>query len=149
MSGKARRAQRAQRWFALRLETLESRALLSGDLPSGVSSTPIDPATSLMVGFQANATAAATQAALSAVGGWIAERFPDGSDVVEFPSSVDSSAALARLKADPAVAYAELGRHDPGRGRHPERPGLPARVGAEQREQRRYRRPPGLVDLDG
>src|SRR5438105_2764093 len=101
MVGMARRARRAQRSLTLRLEGLETRALLAGDLPAVGPTSPIDPATSLLVRFAANA------GALSAVGGWVAQTFPDGTDVVGLSAGVDPAAALGRLKADPAFAFAE------------------------------------------
>ena len=107
MAGKSRRARHAQRSISPRLETLEVRALLSVDLMSGLTSTPVDPAASLLVRFDPGASAAATQAALDAVGGQVVESFPDGPSVVEIPSGVDPTAAEASLAADPSVLYAE------------------------------------------
>src|SRR5690349_7501317 len=109
MAGKFRRARAAQRSIAPRLESLETRALLSGDLLSGSSLTSISgaPAPSLLVRFQANASAAATQGALSEVGGRIVESFPDGPSVVELPTNADPTAALGLLQGNPSVVYAE------------------------------------------
>src|SRR4051812_5672799 len=107
MAGKVRRARGAHRSLAPRIEGLETRALLNAASLTTGPSRAIDPATSLMVGFRPGASSAAVHAALRSVGGWIAERFPDGSDVVGLPATVDPAAAVARLQASRAVAYAE------------------------------------------
>ena len=52
MSGTARRVKRAHRSCTLRLERLESRALLSSDPLSGTLSGTLDPATTLLVRFK-------------------------------------------------------------------------------------------------
>jgi subtilisin family serine protease len=107
MTGKVRRTGRAQCRLAVRLERLETRALPSGGSRWGSAASPIDPARSVMVGIAPGAAPAALQAAVSAVRGWVAESFPDGTDVVTLLPGVDRSAAIRRLTADPAVAFAE------------------------------------------
>ena len=107
MSGTARRAKRAPRWLALRFEVLETRALLSSDPLSGAPSSTIDPATTVMLRFNAGASATATQAAVASVRGHVAESYPDGPDVVELPSGIAPATAIDLLEHNPAVAYAE------------------------------------------
>ena len=46
-------------------------------------------------------------AALRQIGGYIAQSFPDGPDVVELTSGVTASVALGKLKRNRAVEYAE------------------------------------------
>ncbi len=111
MEGKVRHPRRAHRGFAPGLERLERRALLDGAAPA--PARPIDPATSVLVGFQAGATSAAISAAVSTVGGTIAESFPDGTDVVSLGPGVDPSAAVTALKAEPAVVVVSAGRPSP------------------------------------
>jgi subtilisin family serine protease len=101
MAGKDRRPRRPHRGRAprLELERLEARTVLDGTGP--------DPSPDLLVGFVPQAGAAAISAALASVGGVVSQAFSDGSDLVALPAGLDPSAALGRLKADPAVAYAE------------------------------------------
>jgi thermitase len=107
MAGKARRACRAYRPFALRLERLEIRALLSSTSLTGSGVSPPDPARSLLVRFDAGTSTVAMQAALKAARGTIVQSIPSGPNVVEFSSVAARSAALGRLRANPVVAYAE------------------------------------------
>jgi thermitase len=82
--------------FALRVDLLEPRTLLSGDSPN-----------ELFVKFNGNASSSAIQAAFSTVGATVEQRYADGTDLISLGSASDASRALAWLKADPSVDYAE------------------------------------------
>jgi subtilisin family serine protease len=94
MPGPARRTPHARRSVALRLEPLETRALPS-------------TATSLIVGFKPGVPSAVAAEVLGSVGGSISQTFPDGSDVVQLESGVAPSTAIAILKRESEVAYAQ------------------------------------------
>jgi subtilisin family serine protease len=102
-----RTARRALR--ALRLEALEPRRLPSASV-QGVNAgppQPASPADTLMVRFAAGVPAASAQAELAAVGGRVLQSFPDGPSVVALAPGVSPSAAIATLRADRQVLYAE------------------------------------------
>jgi subtilisin family serine protease len=103
MAGTARSVKRTHRSCTLRLERLENRALLSSDSLSGA----LDPATTVLVRFNTNASGAATQSALRSIRGSIAQSFPDGPDVIELHSNVTASVALGKLDRNRAVDYGE------------------------------------------
>lgn len=100
MSRTARRAA-----IALRLEQLERRALLS--IGAGAPGTMPDPSLSLLVRFAPGVPASTTRAALGAVGAHLVESFPDGPSLVALAPGGNTAAALARLRSNPAVQYAE------------------------------------------
>ena len=107
MSRKARRLSAAPR-----LESLETRALLSADpgrsvVAAWVPTTPTNAAATLLVRFESSATSAAIAADLAPSGGRVVSTFPDGPSVVALPPWVSSAAALAELKVAPGVLYAE------------------------------------------
>lgn len=107
MSSKLRRET-----VRLRLEILESRTLLSV-LGSTERSGPLaSPAlmraqSSVMVRFDAWATATQTREALQAIGGSIVTSYPNGPSLVALPRSESVQSALAALRSEPFVAYAE------------------------------------------
>jgi subtilisin family serine protease len=107
MSRKARRAAAAPR-----LETLETRALLSADPGRAIvgpwaATNPVNPSSAMLVRFAAGTTSAQEQADLDAVGARVVMSYPDGPSLVAVPSWESRDAALADLKADPGVIYAE------------------------------------------
>ena len=92
---------------ALRLEVLEPRTLLSGNL-GGVTSTELpDPAASLLVGFAPGTPASAVEADLGAAGAHLIESFPDGTSWVAPDPGVSLASAQQQLERDPAVLFAE------------------------------------------
>jgi len=135
MPGTARRVKRTHRSCTLRLERLENRALLSSDSLSGT----LDPATTLLVRFNADASGAATQAALRSIGGSIAQSYPDGPDVVELTSGVSASVALGELGRNRAVEYAEPDSTIQATDINPNDPNYPLQWGLNN---------PGNVDID-
>lgn len=93
-----------------RVEALEVRSLLSVDggiIGAWAPSTPIDPASTVMVRFDAGAGQAQAQSALDAVGGRVVTAYQDGPSVVALAPWSDVDAALAVLRADAGVSYAE------------------------------------------
>jgi subtilisin family serine protease len=90
-------------------ESLEVRALLSAGGPAAVwaASLPVDPATSVLLRFTPQATAARQRADLAAVGGRVVTAYPDGPSVVELPPWADTAAALKTLQASGDVVYAQ------------------------------------------
>jgi thermitase len=90
-----------------RLEVLEARALLSADALKTQTPMGTDAADSLLVRFADRVAPARVQATLRAVHGHLVEQFPDGPAVVALDPGVDPVAALARLRRNPRVLYAE------------------------------------------
>lgn len=90
----ARRARRAA--FALRIEVLEQRALLSGST-----------ADELFVRFVPTAPASAVQTALTTLGATVEQSYPDGPKLLALRPGTDPGLALKWLNADPYVRYAE------------------------------------------
>jgi len=88
---KARRSR-----YAPRLETLETRALLSGTTTN-----------ELFVQFKPDAPASASATALSTLKASVVQTYPDGSNLIALGSGVDAGQALSWLKSDPYVNYAE------------------------------------------
>src|SRR3954462_12050594 len=95
----ARKARRPA--FALRIEELEARALLS------VSVGTPDPAATLLVRFEPGASASVVRAAFESVGAHPVESFPDGPTLAALDPGRDPAAAAARLRSNLAVLYAE------------------------------------------
>src|SRR4051812_32359351 len=91
MAARARRARSAPR-----LEVLERRTLLSGDASR-----------ELFVKFLPDAPAAAVRSALETVGGSVVRSYPDGTDLVALGPAGDVGRALASLRGNPRVRYAE------------------------------------------
>ncbi|WP_422927422.1 S8 family serine peptidase [Singulisphaera sp. PoT] len=88
---KARRSR-----YAPRLESLETRALLSGTTTGEI-----------FVRFNTDAPASATETALSTLNASVVQSYPDGSNLLSIGSGVDVDYALDWLKSDPYVNYAE------------------------------------------
>jgi thermitase len=108
--GAPRRAPRKRPGARPGAEALEERALLSlaGD-PTAVwaASVPVNAASSVLVKFAATTTAAQRQAELDAVGGRVVTAYPGGPSLVALAPWADRATALATLRADSAVTYAE------------------------------------------
>ena len=93
---------------APQLEALEARALLAGD-PAGVRALPVpDPARQLVVRFADSVPEVRVRAIVLAAGGQVRHALPDGPILVGLDPGVRSDVALARLRRDPVVRYAEL-----------------------------------------
>jgi thermitase len=97
---------------AFRLEALEARTLMSMSAsPDPVGpwnpSLTADPSRSVLIRFTTSTPDSQVQADLKAVGGRVVESYPNGPSLVQLPAGSDRSAALARLKADAGVVYAE------------------------------------------
>ncbi len=107
---KARRAHSKFRLF--RIESLESRSLLSGGIsgtlagPWVVGST-VNSATAILVKFNTSTTDNQADADVSAVGGRVVPRYPSGPTLVALPPWGNRDAALSQLKSSKDVAYAE------------------------------------------
>jgi subtilisin family serine protease len=92
-------------------EPLEARSMLS--VAAGpatgpwVATDPVRPASTVLVRFEAGTPQAQQAADLDAVGGRVVTSYPDGPEVVSLPPWADRDAALARLRSDTGVAYAE------------------------------------------
>jgi subtilisin family serine protease len=95
---------------AFKLEALEARALLSGDLMTGsgpwVPQTPLPVASTVLLRFKAGTAETQKRADLSTIGAEVVQTFPDGPSVVALPPWIKSTAALALLNANPDLAYA-------------------------------------------
>jgi subtilisin family serine protease len=130
MACKARRTA-----IVVRLDELERRTLLS----SAVSSTAPDASLRLLVGFKPGIVEATAQAAIQSVGAHEVESFPDGSIVVQLNSSASSATALKRLKANPAVSYAEADGTMQAAAFYPNDPLFPELWGLNQ---------PNNIDID-
>lgn len=99
----------ARRRSALRVETLESRELMTvGDL--GLAPFGSDATSNILVRFKANATPAAIGTTLSRFSGSIVKTFQDGPSVVSLGSGVSRAAAVSQLDLSPIVEYAEMNR---------------------------------------
>lgn len=107
MSGKTRRAGGAPR-----LEALEERALMAASVGPDLSAawlatSPVKPASAVLMRFSAGTSSDQIDADLGPVGGRVVMTYTDGPDLVELPPWVNASAALGLLKASPGVVYAE------------------------------------------
>lgn len=108
---KARRVSRKS--FPFRLETLESRALMSvGGVASSVSAPwasgeTVNAASAVLVKFQTSSSQSEISADLAAVGGRVATRYPDGPTLVSLAPWADLAGTLTALRADNGVVYAE------------------------------------------
>ena len=89
---------------ARRIEVLEARALLSVGASAAFA---VDPAISLLVRFEAGASAVATGPILESLGARVVSTYPDGTDLVALAGGVGQADALARLRANPIVDLAE------------------------------------------
>ena len=101
----ARHARRGP--SALRLEVLETRALLNGDLSVASPASLSDPASDLLVRFVPGASAAAIQADLAAAGAYLVQTYPDGGLLVAPAPGDDTTLAQQRLQQDADIVYAE------------------------------------------
>jgi subtilisin family serine protease len=133
----ARPAPRAP--FALRLEVLEPRTLLSSDL-LGVSPVPApDPASSLLVRFAPGTPSSTIQADLDVARAHLIETFDDGVSWVALDSGIDRAVAQQQLERDPEVVYAEPDATVQASALIPNDPGFGAQWGLNS---------PGNVDID-
>lgn len=90
----------------LHVERLESRSLLSVDLPSVWPVPEPGPSNSILVRFAAGTPAARQDAALAPFRGRVSASYPDGPELVTLGEGIAPSAAIAGLGADPEVVYA-------------------------------------------
>jgi subtilisin family serine protease len=72
-----------------------------------VASDPVNPSWAVLVRFLPGTSAVRQSADLAAVGGRVVTAYPDGPEVVALPPWADRVAALARLRSDGDLAYAE------------------------------------------
>lgn len=87
-------------------ESLEARAMLTVAGPWASGDTVV-AASALLLKFKAETPSGVQAAALDAVGGRVVQAYPSGPSVVSLAPWADVDAALAALKSDPAVSYAE------------------------------------------
>jgi subtilisin family serine protease len=90
-----------------RLEVLESRTLLSVGQGNVEPSLAPEPASTLLVRFAPDTPDSAAEALFSVLGAQEGASFPDGPTIVSLPIGADVNAALAWLRSDPLVVYAE------------------------------------------
>ncbi len=108
---KASRANRKS--FPFRLETLESRALMSVGGVASLVSAPwalgdtVNAASAFLVKFQPTSSQSEISTDLAAVGGRVVARYPDGPILVSLAPWADLAASLTALRADRPVVYAE------------------------------------------
>jgi subtilisin family serine protease len=103
----ARRARTAPRFEPLEprltpstTTTLDPAAVADGPLRTG------DQATTVLVHFD-DAASATARADLDALSAFVVQTFPDGPSVVSLGQAINPTAALAQLRKDPGVVYAE------------------------------------------
>jgi thermitase len=101
------RTGRRRESLAPRFEVLEPRALLSADALKNPTVMGPDATESLLVRFADRVAPARVQATLRAVRGHVVEQFPDGPALVALDPGFDLATALARLRRNPRVVYAE------------------------------------------
>jgi len=104
---KARRAPRQFR--SIRIETLETRSLLSTTAGSGpwLVGPTVNASTAIMVKFNASTTPSQSAADLATVGGRVVTQYPAGPELVALPPWSNRDAVLSQLKASADVSYAE------------------------------------------
>ncbi|MEO6808053.1 MAG: S8 family serine peptidase [Isosphaeraceae bacterium] len=100
----ARSARRARTTPGV--EVLEGRTLLSA-VDLGLNAPLVDPATSLLVRFNAGGATRRDLALIRAVNGRVIRSYPDGPTLVAIQPGTSRDLALRRLQASPAVRYAE------------------------------------------
>lgn len=111
---KARKLRSMRRW--IRVEGLEGRPLMTLVGPptvtsvataSSASTSDTSPLSTFFAKFNATTTSAQANAAIQAVGGTIAQTYPDGTDLIQVANAADASSAVKQLSVSPLVSYAQ------------------------------------------